>query len=231
MNEQKRILEAYQTRKKRANAGFFGYENLAHVLRVQERHRETLRLLAGAGYHSLAGLRILDIGCGNGNMLRQFLEWGATPAHLVGLELRSEPVEQARHLNPALDIRCGSATTLPWATNSFNLVCLHTVFTSILDFEMKETIVAEINRVLGVGGAVLWYDFIYNNPRNPDVQGISLNEIRTLFPNYDVRLRRVTLAPPLARRLPTALLPVFYPLLATVPFLRTHYLGLLLKPA
>jgi hypothetical protein len=46
---------------------------------------------------------------------------------------------------------------------------------------------------------VLWYDFTYNNPRNPDVRGVPLARVRQLFPQSRVTARRVTLAPPLAR--------------------------------
>ena len=229
-DERQRILEAYQKRQAQAKAHFFDYEDLAHVCRIHERHRETLRLLQVTGYHPLSGLDILDVGCGDGNMLRQFLQWGAVPERLAGIELRPEPVRKAGHLNPNLDVRCGSATELPWPDESFDLVCQHTVFTSILDPVIKQQIAAEMGRVLRSGGAVLWYDFTYDNPRNPDVHGVRVGEIRSLFPGLEVHLRRITLAPPIARQIPDLLLPVLYPLLSGVPFLRTHYLGLLVKP-
>ena len=54
--------------------------------------------------------------------------------------------------------------------------------------------------------------------------------MRALFPGYRIELRRITLAPFLARRIPEPLLPLLYPLLGAVPLLRTHYLGLLVKP-
>ena len=229
MDEHQRILKAYHARQLRTKARFFGYENLAHVYRIQEHHRETLRLLARAGYHPLSGLRILDVGCGNGNMLRQFMQWGAAPEDLAGIELRPEPVEYACHLNPNLDIRCGSAMALPWPDASFDLVCQHTVFTSILDTAMRRQVAAEMSRVLRRGGAVLWYDFMYDNPRNPDVRGVSAKEIRALFPGFEINLHRITLAPPIARRLPDRFLPILYPLLSAILLLRTHYLGLLIK--
>ena len=163
-------------------------------------------------------------------MLRQFLQWGAMPERLAGIELRPEPVQRALCLNPNLDVRCGSAVELPWPDGSFDLVGQHTVFTSILDSSMKQQIASEMSRVLRLGGAVLWYDFMYDNPLNPDVRGVKAGEIRSLFPGFGIHLRRITLAPPIARRLPEFLLPTLYPLLAVVPLLRTHYLGLLIKP-
>lgn len=232
INEHQRILKAYEKRRARTGQDeFFEYEDLAHIYRVHERYRETLRLLKAAGYHPLSNLRILDVGCGDGNMLRQFLQWGGMPDHLAGIELRPEAVRKARYLNPNLDVRCGSAAELPWTDGSFDLVCQHTVFTSILESAMKRQISAEMNRVLRPGGAILWYDFMYNNPHNTDVRGIKADEIQSLFPGFYIHLRRITLAPFIARRLPDSLLPVFYPLLSAIPLLRTHYLGLFVKPS
>jgi SAM-dependent methyltransferase len=229
MAEQQRIMAAYRARETQARPMFFGYENPAHLCRVYERHRETLRLLASAGFQPLSRQRILDVGCGDGNMLRQFLQWGAEPAHLAGIELRPEPADYARHLNPNLDVRCGCATELPWPDVSFDIICQHTVFTSILDTRMKQQVAREMARVLRPEGAVLWYDFMYDNPHNPDVRGIGAREVAILFPGFETYLHRITLAPPLARRLPERMTPIAYPLLSAVPFLCTHYLGLLIK--
>jgi hypothetical protein len=78
------------------------------------------------------------------------------------------------------------------------------------------------------GGVVLWYDFRYNNPWNPHTRRMTRQYIRQFFPDFKLRLRAITLLPPVARRLGD-LTPLLYPLLAFVPFLRTHYLGLLVK--
>ena len=69
-----------------------------------------------------------------------------------------------------------------------------------------------------------------SNPMNPDVKQVTEKEVQELFPGFQMHMRRLTLAPPLARQLPEFLLPVLYPLLASIPLLRTHLLGLLIKP-
>lgn len=224
--ERERILKTYESYDA---GGWFGFQNLAHFVRVQERYRWTLCLLKAYGFHPLGPLRILDVGCGDGSMLRQFLEWGAEPENLAGIDLRPEPVKKARHLNPSLDIRCGCATSLPWSSAQFHLVCQHTVFTSVLHSEMRQQIAREMARCCAVGGAVLWYDFAYDNPRNPHVRGANAREIRSLFPGFEVHLQRITLAPFIARRIPDRFLPIVYPILASVPLLCTHYLGLFIK--
>ena len=79
------------------------------------------------------------------------------------------------------------------------------------------------------GGAVLWYDFTVNNPRNPDVRGVPLARVAQLFPQARIDARRVTLAPPLARVL-CRVHPALYGLFNTLPFLRTHVLAWVGKP-
>jgi SAM-dependent methyltransferase len=115
------------------------------------------------------------------------------------------------------------------AVGHFDLVCQHTVFTSILDPVLRQQIASEMARVLRPGGAVLWYDFLYDNPRNPDVRGAGAKEIRDLFQSFDIHLSKVTLAPFIERRLPKLGLPLWYWLLTSLPPLRTHYLALLVK--
>ena len=73
------------------------------------------------------------------------------------------------------------------------------------------------------GGGVLWYDFIFINPRNPDVRGVPLQRIRALFPQGKIHPWKLTLAPPLSRRV-TRLHPNLYYVFNIFPFLRTHLL-------
>jgi len=49
------------------------------------------------------------------------------------------------------------------------------------------------------------------------------------FAGYEVQLRSLTLLPPLARRL-GPWTEALYPLLGLCPWLRTHLVGLLIKP-
>lgn len=208
--------------RERGRETFFGYQDLAHFFRIQNRYRSTLSLLKTAGWLSLANTRVLDVGCGNGNMLRQFLQWGAKPENLAGIELRPEPVEYALTLNPNLDIRCGSATDLPWPDDTFDLVCQHTAFSSILDWEMRKDVASAMLRVLKPDGVILWYDF-WLNPTNPQTHGIRPKEIKQLFPNCRYEFQRITLAPPIARKLA----PISWGLclfLEGLKIFNTHYL-------
>ena len=76
---------------------------------------------------------------------------------------------------------------------------------------------------------MLCYDFAVDNPRNPDVRGVPTRRLRQMFPQGRMQVRRVTLAPPLARVV-CRWHPVLYPLFNSLPLLRTHRLAWIEKP-
>ena len=194
-----------------------------------ERAQALGALLAQWGFTPMARRRVLDIGCGSGEVLANFMHWGALPHNLYGIDLLSESVEMAKRQFPKLHFQQGNAEHLAFPDAFFDLVGQFTVFTSILDDRMARNIAGEIRRVLKPGGAVLWYDLRFNNPWNTHVKGITRAQIGALFPGFRADLRSVTLLPPLARRLDRAT-RMFYPILSKIPAFRTHYIGLLVKP-
>lgn len=204
-------------------------KNRGNRMILKERKGKIVSILRSHGFWPLEPLHILDVGCGTGGMLALLESWGAKPENLVGIDLIPERVARAQELYPHLHFICGNGEEMDFPQATFDLVAVFTVFSSILDDRMAQAVAERIWWVLRPGGAVLWYDFRYDNPNNPNVRGVKLLKIKHLFPGALPHLELVTLLPPLARRL-GLLTPVLYPLLAQVPFLRTHYLGLLLKP-
>lgn len=189
-----------------------------------------LHLLRGANLIDLGQTRILDVGCGRGYWLRQFIQWGARPSRVVGIDLLQHRIAEARELcPPQVNLHFGDAAGLPFEGETFDLVTQFTVFTSILDTEMKKAVASEMTRVLRPGGVILWYDYFVSNPRNPDVRGVTKAEIRRLFPGLRVVMRRITLAPPIGRAV-GARSSILYHLLSSCKLLCTHYLGLFHKP-
>jgi SAM-dependent methyltransferase len=197
---------------------------------LQERERAMLRLFAAQGWFDLAQRRLVEVGCGAGGNLLEFLRMGFRPEHLAGLELLPERHAQARAVLPERTaLYLGDATTAPIAPASCDLVFQATVFSSLLDDAFQQHLAEAMWRWVKPGGAVLWYDFTVDNPRNPDVRGVPLARVRQLFPQATMSAQRVTLAPPIARRV-CAWHPVFYPLCNALPLLRTHRLAWLGKP-
>jgi hypothetical protein len=106
---------------------------------------------------------------------------------------------------------------------SQDIVFQSVVFSSLLDGEFRRLLAGQMWSWVKPGGGVLWYDFTYDNPHNKDVKGIGVRHIRELFPQGVVRSRRVTLAPPISRRI-CAVHPGLYPAFNSLSFLRTHVL-------
>lgn len=196
---------------------------------MQEKQRALIELLAKHG-HPLSSLDVLEIGCGAGANLLELLRLGFDASRLVGNELLPDRAAEARHRLPA-DVRLveGDATALPFAPASFDIVYQSTVFTSLLDEEFRARLAARMWEWVRPGGAVLWYDFTFDNPSNPDVRGVPLSRIRELFPAGRITARRVTLAPPISRRV-CRIHPAAYTLFNAVPWLRTHVLAWIAKP-
>jgi SAM-dependent methyltransferase len=194
-------------------------------LTVQERQRAMLRLFARLGWHSLADRRLLEVGCGSGGNLLEMLRLGFAPEHLSGVELLPDRLEAARRsLPPAVTLLGGDASQQPLPEGQADVVLLSTVFSSLLDDAFQQQLADAVWRAVKPGGGVLWYDFTVDNPRNPDVRGVSVARIRQLFPQGQVRAQRLTLAPPLGRAA-ARFHPALWTLLNALPVLRTHVLA------
>ncbi len=209
---------------------------------LQERQRVLLRWLAQAPNALRAGspaalparplqsLCAVEVGCGDGGNLLELLRLGFLPQHLQGLELLPERFAQARAVLPAATVLwCGDACEAPIAPASQDLVLQYTVFSSLLDNSFQQRLADQMWSWLRPGGAVVWYDFTVDNPRNADVRGVPLRRVQALFPLARMRSRRVTLAPPLARGV-CRLHPSLYTVFNALPLLRTHVVAWLEKP-
>jgi SAM-dependent methyltransferase len=197
--------------------------NPANLFMVQQRQKALVRIMRETGISRLDGRRILEIGCGSGGVLLEFLEYGADPELLHGIDLLEDRIAEARRLLPLARLVVGNAQHLPDPDGHFDVILQFTAFSSILDSTIKADMAREMLRVLKKPfGVILWYDF-WVNPTNPQTRGIRPSEIRSLFPGCRYRFHRVTLAPPLARRL----VPIFWvaaELLEKIKLLNTHYL-------
>jgi SAM-dependent methyltransferase len=192
---------------------------------VHERQRAMLTLFARHGVRELPALRLLEVGCGQGGNLLELLRLGFRAEHLSGIELLPDRVAEARRCLPAaLALHEGDALQAPIAEASQDLVFVATVFSSLLDDAFQQRLADAMWRWVKPGGAVLWYDFTVDNPRNPDVRGVPLARVRALFPQGRIDRLRVTLAPPIARLVCRGGAG-WYSVFNALPLLRTHLLA------
>lgn len=110
------------------------------------------------GKHS--DLAVLDLGCGIGNY-HELL--GGKFARLVGVDVSTTSIEQARRLRPSIEYLTYDGAALPFEDNSFDAVfticVLHHVPPS-----MWQGFVSEMRRILRSGGLALIYE---HNPKHP----------------------------------------------------------------
>ena len=108
---------------------------------------------------SLAGARVLDVGCGLGGPCRMLRE--VYDCHVTGIDLNQEYIRTARKLTELIGLSdCiefvqGDALALPFEKGSFDVVWTQHVQMNVRD---KEKFYAAIKDVLKEKGTFLYYD-------------------------------------------------------------------------
>lgn len=207
--------------------------NPAVMLAHQERMRAIAGLLVRLGWRDVARLRLLEVGCGSGTNLLEFLRLGFVARHLSGVELLPDSAQRARSILPAdvrIDIGDAAAMLDAFEPASQDIVYQATVFSSLLDDGFQSELARVMWQWVRPGGGVLWYDFTVGNPSNPDVRGVPVRRVRQLFRDGTMRVKRLTLAPPLGR-MAVRVHPMLYSALSAIKPLTTHTLIWIQKPS
>lgn len=181
------------------------------------RDRAVERVLRDAGIGSLAGWKVVDFGCGRGDVLAQLVSLGVSEPDAFGIDISEGRISAAERRLPraAFVVGPADATGLPEASR--DLALQSTLFSSVLDAEVRRLIAGEMDRVLKPGGRVLWVDlrpptrslrFVFfvkrlvwwlvkgvreGRPFPKDLGSLayhSLASVRGLFPGYELAERR-----------------------------------------
>ena len=229
MDDLARLREEYKDRERRfAGSDVYSWLNPASLFAIHSRQRAVLSALKRQGVLDLAGSRILEMGCGGGGVLTEVLSFGAAPQNLFGIDLLADRLCRAQQQLPGCHFSNAEGQKLPFPSQSFDMVMQFTALSSILDTQVRIHVCEEMLRVLKPAGLLLWYDF-WLNPTNQQTRGIRPREIRRLFPGCRYEFRRITLAPPLARRL-ISLSWGACQFLESLKIFNTHYLVIVSKP-
>src|SRR5439155_22449753 len=92
--EEARIRTAYAKRQR--DDVRYSWFSPGYLFFMQERERRLLTLLRQHGFTFLDTYKILEIGCGTGYRLREFIKWGARPENITGGDLLSDRVTEAK---------------------------------------------------------------------------------------------------------------------------------------
>lgn len=100
--------------------------------------------------HKVKGENLLDLGCGNGNLLVQLVKDGYA---LTGVDLSEAMIEQARQrLDDYAELIVADAEYLPFPADAFDVLVCNASFHHYPD---PEAVLKEMHRVLRPGGTLL----------------------------------------------------------------------------
>ncbi len=218
--EADKVKERYQRRQAKKSASLYDARR-PYVRHATKEREDCYEQGLKAHFADFSNLKIIEIGAGAGGNISFFKRIGVQPKNIYANELIPERAAALRSAHPDIHIIEGDATALDSSLmHQFDVVFQSTVFTSILDDSFKLKLASVMTQLMKPEGVLLWYDFIYNNPGNRDVRGVGAEEVRMLFPELNIYFSKITLAPPIGRRVGN-----FYPFFNLFPFLRTHIVG------
>ena len=124
--------------------------------------------LVGSVTNTLAGWKILDVGCGAGYWVRAFLEFDARAEDLVGIDVSDVRFELARAKNPLIRFLHTDGMTIPFGNGHFNLVTQFVTFSAMPSAALRSRVAGEMSRVLQPGGFLFWWDHCTNAATDAD---------------------------------------------------------------
>jgi ubiquinone/menaquinone biosynthesis C-methylase UbiE len=135
------------------------YDVVHHVFGLRPIHQEMITLAA-----LRAGQRVLDVGCGTGNLLRSTGK-RHRDVDLVGLDPDPKALAVARRKTRraglTVQLDRGFAQELPYADGSFDRV-FSSLMLHHLDTPSKDALLAEVRRILRPDGVLVLADAVMN---------------------------------------------------------------------
>ena len=112
----------------------------------------------------MAGLSVVELGCGWGRNLHQFVEMGIPARKIAGVDLIEHFISFGRSQNPGFNIAVGDATRTDFGDSAFDIVLLHTVLSAITDRDVHAQLLREARRLVRPSGLVIVFDIADRYP-------------------------------------------------------------------
>jgi SAM-dependent methyltransferase len=161
-------------------------------LRAQQQIAFVELMSEATGRRDLAGLNILDVGCGDGRWLRWMVELGAAPDQVVGVDVSDAGFARARALNPRIELRKLDEVHLPFDAGRFDLITQWVCLSSTPTLALRAHVAAQICRVLKPDGLIFWWDLPHCVSPGHETEPI---DPAILWPGWPLRSRRVAPRP------------------------------------
>lgn len=218
MSLEENIIEIYGNRINKEKIYNSVYSELADLEKQKK-----IRKITSEFIKITSDTTILEIGAGQGGNIPLLLKMGFNETNIYLNELLPERISALQRNYPNIKLFEGNALTINFKLK-FDIIFQSTVFTSILNKNDRITLATKMWELLNPSGIILWYDFIYNNPKNKNVKKVSVLEVKKIFQKATKsKIIKTTLAPPIGRRV--GKLYHFF----NLPFLRSHILAVFQK--
>lgn len=166
--------------------------------------------------------RVLDVGCGSGASLLQFIRLGFEPANMVGIDMSEERIAEARARLAGVNFKVADARFIPQSDASIDLVFESTMLGTLDDLELLQAIARDMLRVTRPGGFIMLCDWRYSRKGSGVKTAIDPAMIAKLFDvgraTEVVSRARGALVPPLGRRLSRFAPSLYFLTQALLPF-------------
>jgi len=152
-------------------------EQMARTKDMVRQRSEIMRQLSPA-----RGEAVLEVGSGNGILVRELIEAVGLDGRVVGLDASEAILEMARHICPKGEFLSGDAQDLPFGDETFDAVVTAQVLCFLNDVERA---LSEILRVLKPGGRLVvldtdWDTLVWES-NDPELMERVMNDYKAVY--------------------------------------------------